>query len=51
MKAYKTNTSYCILIIFTWSLMLFSCREDETTSTTSNDALQVYLQADRKSVV
>lgn len=45
MKAYKTNTAYCILIIFTWSLMLFSCREDETTSTTSNDALQVYLQA------
>ncbi|MDX8572619.1 DUF1735 domain-containing protein [Elizabethkingia sp. HX QKY] len=44
MKSYKITT-YNICILFLCSLILFSCREDETTSTSSKDALQVYLQA------
>ena len=44
MKKYTVNI-YSIVILFLWSLLLFSCREDETTSNSSKDALQVYLQA------
>jgi hypothetical protein len=46
MKIYKNiHIMYSIFFILLWSSMLFSCREDETASTTSKDALQVYLQA------
>ncbi len=44
MKAYKINI-YSILFISLWSFLLFSCREDDTTVTSSKDALQIYLQA------
>ncbi|MCT3946361.1 DUF1735 domain-containing protein [Elizabethkingia anophelis] len=44
MKKYTVNI-YSIVILFLWSLLLFSCREDETTSNSSKDALQIYLQA------
>lgn len=44
MKTYTVNI-YSIIIIFLWSFLLFSCREDDTTVTSSKDALQIYLQA------
>ncbi|MCL1671405.1 BT_3987 domain-containing protein [Elizabethkingia ursingii] len=44
MKTYKINT-YSIIFISLWSFLLFSCREDDNTVTSSKDALQIYLQA------
>ncbi|MDQ8751064.1 exo-alpha-sialidase [Elizabethkingia miricola] len=44
MKTYKINI-YSFFFILLWSMLLFSCREDQAPDTSQKEALQIYLQA------
>ncbi|MCT4217186.1 DUF1735 domain-containing protein [Elizabethkingia anophelis] len=44
MKTYKIHTHNFLLILL-WSMLLFSCREDQTPVFSQKEALQIYLQA------